>query len=348
MMTNELKELFPMIRERETILKEIQSNSKFALTYATWSEEQQKEFLDICSGAHGFKFLYDGFFKEIMNPDAVPERLEEILSLLLGHTVSILQVLPNEGGRISGENSLLIMDIVIEMDDGSVANVEIQKIGIAFPGQRSACYSSDLLLRQYKRVKSKKQKLFSYKDIQKVYTIIFFEKSPKDFKDYPTDYIHHFSQRSDTGLHMELLQEFFFIPLDIYKNSPHNKDITTRLDAWLTFFSTDTPDEIIHLLEAHPDFKKIYEEIYQLCQNMERVMDMFSEELRILDENTIKYMVEEMQEEIDQQKVVIEKNKQRIDEQSQTIDEQSQTIDEQLQMIKKLQSELKALRNKKQ
>ena len=43
-----------------------------------------------------------------------------------------------------------------KMDDGSIANVEIQKIPYAFPGERMSCYSSDLLLRQYSRVKEKK------------------------------------------------------------------------------------------------------------------------------------------------------------------------------------------------
>ena len=41
----------------------------------------------------------------------------------------------------------------MELEDGSLANIEIQKIGYAFPGQRGACYSADLLLRQYKRVR---------------------------------------------------------------------------------------------------------------------------------------------------------------------------------------------------
>ncbi len=30
---------------------------------------------------------------------------------------------------------------------------EMQKVGYLFPGQRSACYSADLLLRQYKRIR---------------------------------------------------------------------------------------------------------------------------------------------------------------------------------------------------
>ena len=54
--------------------------------------------------------------------------------------------------RIADETSLLITDIVVELEDGSIANVEMQKIGYLFPGQRCACYSADLLLRQYKWV----------------------------------------------------------------------------------------------------------------------------------------------------------------------------------------------------
>ena len=102
------------------------------------------------------------------------------------------------------------------------ANVEVQKIGYSFPGQRSACYSSDLLLRQYKRVKGEKKKAFSYKDIKSVYTIVFFETSIKEFHEYPQNYIHKFKQQSDTGLELELLQKYVFIPLDIFHGIYHN------------------------------------------------------------------------------------------------------------------------------
>ncbi|MBD5471970.1 MAG: hypothetical protein HDR20_03420 [Lachnospiraceae bacterium] len=101
----------------------------------------------------GLKLLYDGFFKEIMNPEYVPERLNGFLSQILCQKVRVLKVLPADSVRIADESSLLIMDIVVEMEDGSIANLEVQKIGYLFPGQRSACYSADLLLRQYKRVR---------------------------------------------------------------------------------------------------------------------------------------------------------------------------------------------------
>lgn len=47
-----------------------------------------------------------------------------------------------------------------EDEDGSIANVEVQKIGYLFPGERSACYSADMLLRQYKRVRRELGKNF--------------------------------------------------------------------------------------------------------------------------------------------------------------------------------------------
>lgn len=43
----------------------------------------------------------------------------------------------------------------------------------------------------------------------------------------------------------------------------------------------------------------MYREIYELCLNVEKVMAMFSKELQELDRNTVQYMIDEMQEEID-------------------------------------------------
>ena len=220
--TSKLKQYFPMIREREDIKREIDGNPKLLEKYREWDEEQQEEFLDYCTGVKGVKVLYDAFFKEIMNPENTPERLNELLSFLLGQSVTIKRVLPGDSTRLADEQSLLIMDILVELADTSLANVEVQKIGYSFPGQRSACYSSDLLLRQYKRVKGERKKAFSYKDIKSVYTIVFFETSIKEFHEYPQNYIHKFKQQSDTGLELELLQKYVFIPLDIFHGIYHN------------------------------------------------------------------------------------------------------------------------------
>ena len=209
-MEKTLQMYFPKLRGRQQVLDDIMNRENLKTLYETWKNEEQDYFLDICTRVRGVKMLYDSFFKEILNPDTKPERLEELLSLLLRQKVKILKVLPNDSTRIADESSLLIMDIVVELEDGSIANVECQKIGYAFPGQRAACYSADLLLRQYKRVKGEKGKKFSYKDIKKVYSIIFYEQSPKEFHEFPEHYIHRSRQQTDTGLEIELLQEFLF------------------------------------------------------------------------------------------------------------------------------------------
>ncbi|WP_243424742.1 Rpn family recombination-promoting nuclease/putative transposase [Mordavella massiliensis] len=168
-----------------------------------------------------------------------------------------------------------------------------------FAGQRSACYSADLLLRQYKRVKGEKGKAFSYRDIKKVYTIVLYEKSPKVFHSFQKNYLHRFSQKSDTGINMDLLQEYVYIPLDVFQKIVQNKGVRNKLEAWLMFFSTDEPEKMAELMEKYPEFQKMYREIYELCLNVEKVMEMFSKELQELDRNTVQYMIDEMQEEID-------------------------------------------------
>ena len=316
-MKNKLQQYFPMIRTEGEVLKELRENKRLWETFCGWEEKYQKEYLDICTGVKGVKLLYDTYFKAIMNPDTRPERLNDFLSEILGKKIKILKVLPNESAKIAAESSLLIMDIVVQFEDGSIANVEVQKVGYLFSGQRSACYSSDLLLRQYKRVRLELGKSFTYKEIKKVYTIVLFEKSNAAFTKFSKEqYIHRFEQKSDTGVEMDLLQEYTFICLDIFNNTIHNegRKIESRLEEWLVFLSQDDPDMIINLLNCNPEFKKIYEEVYTICLNMERMMSMFSKELEILDRNTVKLMVDEMIEEYTKMTEEHEKKMEALDE----------------------------------
>lgn len=146
--------------------------------------------------------LYDSFFKEIMNPEYTPERLNSLLSLLIGEEVTIKEVLPNDSTRISDESSLVILDIFINM--------------------------------------------------------------------------------------------------------LHNKGITNKLDAWLAFLASDLPEDIIEVIDKYPEFKALYDDVYVMCLNTEKVMNMFSKELSQLDKNTVQYMIDEMQTEIDGMKHELE------------------------------------------
>ena len=331
MANNNLKDYFPLIRERKEILAEIEQKQPLQILFHSWTTEQQEEFLDFCTGTKGVKMLYDSFLKEVFNAEYNAAPLNDFLSVLLQQKVRILHILPNESVRIADETSLIITDIVVELEDGSIANVEIQKIGYKFPGERAACYSADLLLRQYKRVRGKEGKKFTYRSIKPVYTIVLFEQSPGEFRKFPDEYLHHVEPVSDTGIELELLQKYIFIPLDIFKKKRQNEVINNRLDAWLTFLCREEPEYIIQLITRYPDFKPLYETIYQMCENVEKVMDMFSKELQLLDQNTVQYMIDEMQD--------------TIDEQSNTINEQNDTINHLQRNNNEQQDKINALKN---
>ena len=255
--TSELKQYFPMIREREDIKQEIRENPKLLEKYREWDEEQQEEFLDYCTG-----------------------------------------------------------------------------------------------------VKGEKKKAFSYKDIKSVYTIVFFETSIKEFHEYPQNYIHKFKQQSDTGLELELLQKYVFIPLDIFRTIYHNNvksngkngggNCWNRTEAWLTFLSTDEPEIIIELIRQYPEFKEMYEEIYVMCQNVEKVMEMFSKELIQLDRNTVQYMIDEMQDTIDVQKETIDTQKEKLEEQKTTINTQKEELEAKQNTIDTQKDEIETMKQQLQ
>ncbi|MDD6330891.1 MAG: hypothetical protein PUA59_00300, partial [Clostridium sp.] len=60
---------------------------------------------------------------------------------------------------------------------------------------------------------------------------------------------------------------------------------------------------------------------------------LFSKELQMLDENTVQYMIDDMQDKIDEQAVT-------IDELQSSNQEQASTINELLQKLQKLEEEL--------
>ena len=174
-----------------------------------------------------------------------------------------------------------------------------QKIGYLFPGARCACYSSDLVMRQYSQVREQKRRenqTFSYKDIKKVYTIVLIQRSTGEFQACPEQHLHYGKVRFDTGLDLDMLQEYLLIPLDIFQKNHHNID--SKLDAWLYFIASDRLEDVCKVVERYPEFWELYEEVFRFRFQKEELISMYSDALKILDENTVQYMVEEQKEEI--------------------------------------------------
>ena len=225
-----------------------------------------------------------------------PERLSRLLSLILGKELIVHQVLPAESTRIIEEGSLLIMDIVAKMEDGSIADIEIQKFHTSsheraaplFFRSSHAAICSD---------KTWQKKNFSYQDIKKVYTIVILEKTSKIFSNFQTFIFIIQNSNLTSGLPMELLQEYTFIALDRFQQIKQNK-IEGELDAWMHLLSSSKHEVQLQIARQYPHIRDIYEEVTEFRKDIGGVLFMFSDALRILDRNTVQLMIDEMSEEL--------------------------------------------------
>ncbi|MDD3219079.1 MAG: PD-(D/E)XK nuclease family transposase [Lachnospiraceae bacterium] len=155
-------------------------------------------------------------------------RLARFLSQILGREITILQALPVEKNNYHIKSKRIYLDILVQFTDKSLANIEMQCIGSLFPNTRSAIYSSSLITNQYNSLIAKyieatgepnesvTDDVIDYSKIHKVYTIVLMEHSIKEFHYFSDTYIHRSHQVFDSGLPMDMLQEYVYIALDIF------------------------------------------------------------------------------------------------------------------------------------
>ena len=329
--------------DREDVIHTLNNDVFLYPKFRKLTGELRERMIDFLSGTKTLPLTYDPFFKKLFNPDIYPDRLVCFISSILKRKVKIKGILTQEDSQLQG-TSLLIMDIIVELEDGSIANVEIQKISYLFPAQRMSCYSADLLLRQYARVKGIKGESFTYNDLKKVYTIIIFENSPPELKkEAVNDYYVHFGRTVfDSEIQMDMLQEFYLIPLDVFQKSYYSKakKELNELNGWLALLSTDDVNRLDELVSDYPQLEGIIADMAGYLDKPQEVVGMFSEALKILDENTVHYMMDEMQKDIDNKNEKINKQDEMIKELREQNYEQNQQINKQDLQIEKLQEQL--------
>ena len=294
---------------KEETLELLRRSPGLYRSYRALNDSWKEQFLDFCQGKKSLPLTYDPFFKYLFDPELHRERLSRFISSLLGFQVRILHVLPGEDRLIEGE-SYLIMDLLAEAEDGSLYNVEVQKQAYAFPAERISCYSADLVMRQYMRAKREKEGRFSYRDIKKVYVIVLYENSSAAFRRCSGAYLHYGKTIFNTGLELELLQEFCLAALDVYRKIPYPEREKNEQNAWLSLLTTENLSDAEELVRDYPWLEEIYQEIAMLRRKPEEVLGMWSDALRILDENTMKLYVEELEEKL--QKTLEEKEQEKM------------------------------------
>ena len=323
---------------RSEALQRIQADPEAYSKFIEFPNEHQEKILEFIQGSRGLPIVYDPFFKKIFNPIEKPERLERFLSCLMKQKIQIIHVIPREGTQMIEKGSFVVMDVLVQTEDGSYINVEMQKYGYKFTGERSTCYMSDLVMRQYTKIKAEKKKAFSFNDMKPVYLIVLMEESSKNFKKVAPSYIHHAQYVCDTGAEINFLANYTYISLDIFHSVSHN--INSYLDAWLTFLSSDSPDDIIKLLDAYPEFEEYYHDIAIFRTKPKELMNMYSEILAQMDRNTERLMIEEKQQEIEKLSLEIEEKKQEIEEKTLEIEEKTLEIEEKTLEIESIHKEL--------
>ena len=95
------------------------------------------------------------------------------------------------------------------------------------------------------------------------------------------------------------------IALDVFAKIPYAEDNKSDLQAWLSLLTTENLTDAERNIRHYPWLEPIYQEIALLRRSPEEVIGMWSEALRILDENSLKYYVEELKDELDKKNAEI-------------------------------------------
>ena len=90
--------------------------------------------------------------------------------------------------------------------------------------------------------------------------------------------------------------------------------IDSKLEAWLSFLSSDDPEIIVSVINQYPEFKPLYKDIYKMCQNTKHIMRLFSEELEIMDNNTVQLMIDEQARQITEHENLLAENRKKLDD----------------------------------
>ena len=310
---------------REEAMQRIRSDRSSYEKFLAFPDGFREEVLDFYEGTRGASLLYDNFFRRIFDPEIHPDRIERFVSALIGQKVKIKTVLSREGSQLSDRGSLVIMDIIVELEDGSFVDVEMQKNGYQFPAQRSSCYAADMIMRQYNRKKVENGKSFSYKDISTVYLFVLIEKPPKVFRG-SGKYIHKRQVSYSSEIELPEITNITYITLDTFEKTTENEK--DDLSAWLSLLVKRDADSVTRLVEEHPEFIEIYREIAEFRKDPKELIGMFSEALYEMDKATERYMIEELQDDLKKANALYDEEKARADEEKARADEEKVRADE--------------------
>lgn len=342
----------PSILSPEQVLDQLKQYPDAYRLYLDLKQKDRQEFLDFCTGQTSLYLCYDTFFHYVFDADVHRNRVERMLSTILGQEIRIMEVLPREGSLMAETGSEIIVDLLVRLADGALVNLEIQKYGYRFPVERMDCYCADLIMREYNRLHNRYKKKFTYRHLHPVIAIVLMETSPEEFDTLPDIYIHRGQTTWDSGLELDGLALQIYICLDNFNRVMQNKDIITPLEAWLTVLTTQSPARIDELVRKYPDFGDIYHEIFEFRTRPEELIHMYSEALAAADRNMDRMMIDELREQAEQQAAELARQRQELADTNRALADRKQELADQkkaladsLEEISKLREEIRLLKS---
>ncbi|MCR4763764.1 MAG: PD-(D/E)XK nuclease family transposase [Lachnospiraceae bacterium] len=326
-----LQDVFGDPTPREDMLQYIRNNPDAAWEYDNLRPEDRERILAYLCGERSLQILSDKFFKKILDPSAVPERMESLLSAIYDEKVEIEAVLPPQGVMIQ-EGSQVVMDVLVRIAGGETVDIEMQRIGYLFPGERTSCYLADMIIRQYEKTRGERGKDFSYRDMKPVNLIVIMDQSTEEFHKTAPEYLHRQETCYSSGLIVTTLEHVTYISLDTFRQKTENK-MEGALDAWLTFFTAEEPSDVLALINRWPMFLSMYQDIAAFRKNPEEVISMFSEALRIMDRNTTKYWIDSLKQEHDamiQENAAVKQENDNLRRKAENLEQTNADLEEQL------------------
>ena len=331
------------------ILEMVESDhDKLKEAWGKLSPDSRKYFRLVDEGKLVPNLLCDSIFKAVFNPEIFPERLARLVGAILGREVKVVRSMDKEGILQSVNSKGVVLDIVVEFADGSVADVEIQRRGSRMPPQRSAVNSANLLTRRYSVEKGKRKSEMDFTMLRPVYMIVIFEESVAPFDRSP-ECVHHFRQSSDTGVEkgteFELLQYYDYVCLDVFRaRHPH---VASMLEVWLEFLTIRLTDEMENFLADHMEFREVYDQAVRMLAGKEELFQMFQDYLFEEDarKTTLFTIRHEKEMELAKKDEEIREKDEEITAAKEQIREQRIQLREKDDYIRKLEEENRKLKN---
>lgn len=104
-----------------------------------------------------------------------------------------------------------------------------------------------------------------------------------------------FPQRNASIIALDEFQKSLYYLNNRERKTYKENNDRMNLKAWLSLLVTDNIEQMERNIMSYPWLEEIYKEMSEFLVKPEEVLNMYSEALKIIDENTVKYMIDELQ-----------------------------------------------------